>query len=404
MRGDDRDAALARARPGQPDRRAHRLQRGIRAAVRDRGRLHATVDARRRAGAADPLRAARRHRRRSRSTISPRDAAAGSATRRAWCGRCASAGTVVPGVDLALDSTVPSGSGLSSSAALVCSVTDRARRPVRPRTCPTTSCSRCRARRERLRRRADRRAWTSSRRCAAPPDTRCSATCARSRSTRCPSTSPPQGLTVLVIDTRAEHSHADGEYRQRREGCERAAATARRAALRDVADRRPRRRTRPAARRRAAALRAPRRHRGRPRAAHGRAAARRPARATSATLLTASHASMRDDYRITIPELDVAADTLVAAGALGARMTGGGFGGCVIAPDRRRTSSTGRRPWSCRDRTRRTGSAIRATSPSVPAAVRIACESARCAVRHRVSPCCRRASVRPRTDVAARSR
>jgi galactokinase len=39
---------------------------------------------------------------------------------------------------------------------------------------------------------------------------------------------------------------------------------------------------------------------------------------------------MRDDFRITIPELDLAADTLVEAGAFGARMTGGGFGGCVI--------------------------------------------------------------------------
>jgi galactokinase len=39
---------------------------------------------------------------------------------------------------------------------------------------------------------------------------------------------------------------------------------------------------------------------------------------------------MRDDFRITIPELDIAADTMVEAGALGARMTGGGFGGCVI--------------------------------------------------------------------------
>jgi galactokinase len=54
-------------------------------------------------------------------------------------------------------------------------------------------------------------------------------------------------------------------------------------------------------------------------------------------LLTASHVSMRDDYRITIPELDVAVDTLLESGAIGARMTGGGFGGCVIAliePDR----------------------------------------------------------------------
>jgi galactokinase len=48
-------------------------------------------------------------------------------------------------------------------------------------------------------------------------------------------------------------------------------------------------------------------------------------------LLTASHASLRDDYRVTIPELDVAVEVLLGAGALGARMTGGGFGGSVIA-------------------------------------------------------------------------
>jgi galactokinase len=48
-------------------------------------------------------------------------------------------------------------------------------------------------------------------------------------------------------------------------------------------------------------------------------------------LLTESHASLRDDYRVSIAELDVAVETLLAAGALGARMTGGGFGGSVIA-------------------------------------------------------------------------
>ena len=47
-------------------------------------------------------------------------------------------------------------------------------------------------------------------------------------------------------------------------------------------------------------------------------------------LLTASHRSMRDDFRITVPEVDTAVDALLSAGALGARMTGGGFGGCVI--------------------------------------------------------------------------
>jgi len=48
-------------------------------------------------------------------------------------------------------------------------------------------------------------------------------------------------------------------------------------------------------------------------------------------LLLASHASMRDDFEISTPELDTAVDTALAAGALGARMTGGGFGGAAIA-------------------------------------------------------------------------
>ena len=48
-------------------------------------------------------------------------------------------------------------------------------------------------------------------------------------------------------------------------------------------------------------------------------------------LLTASHASLRDDYEVTCAELDVAVDAARDAGALGARMTGGGFGGCAIA-------------------------------------------------------------------------
>ena len=48
-------------------------------------------------------------------------------------------------------------------------------------------------------------------------------------------------------------------------------------------------------------------------------------------LLTSSHVSMRDDYRISCLELDVAVDAALEAGALGARMTGGGFGGSAIA-------------------------------------------------------------------------
>ena len=48
-------------------------------------------------------------------------------------------------------------------------------------------------------------------------------------------------------------------------------------------------------------------------------------------LLVASHASMRDDFEISVPELDLAVETALAAGAIGARMTGGGFGGAAIA-------------------------------------------------------------------------
>jgi galactokinase len=44
-----------------------------------------------------------------------------------------------------------------------------------------------------------------------------------------------------------------------------------------------------------------------------------------------SHSSMRDDFQISIAELDVAVETALAEGAVGARMTGGGFGGAAIA-------------------------------------------------------------------------
>jgi len=48
-------------------------------------------------------------------------------------------------------------------------------------------------------------------------------------------------------------------------------------------------------------------------------------------VLDASHASMRDDFEISVPELDLAVEVARANGALGARMTGGGFGGSAIA-------------------------------------------------------------------------
>jgi galactokinase len=48
-------------------------------------------------------------------------------------------------------------------------------------------------------------------------------------------------------------------------------------------------------------------------------------------LLLASHASLRDDFEVSTPELDLLVELLVDAGAAGARLTGAGFGGCVVA-------------------------------------------------------------------------
>jgi galactokinase len=48
-------------------------------------------------------------------------------------------------------------------------------------------------------------------------------------------------------------------------------------------------------------------------------------------ILAASHVSMRDDFNITVPQIDLAVVAALDAGAFGARMTGGGFGGSVVA-------------------------------------------------------------------------
>ena len=67
-------------------------------------------------------------------------------------------------------------------------------------------------------------------------------------------------------------------------------------------------------------------------------ALRRGDAATLGTLMGESHASLRDDFRVSTPELDTLVEALLHAGAIGARVTGAGFGGCVVAvcaPDRR---------------------------------------------------------------------
>ncbi|GAA3342216.1 galactokinase [Curtobacterium pusillum] len=137
------------------------------------------------------------------------------------------------------------------------------------------------------------------------------------------------GLEVLVMDTRVEHAHATGGYAARRASCEKGAKALGVEALRDVAvDDLPRaqdllddetfRRVRHIVTEDQRVLDTVRTLREQGPRAIG-------------SLLVASHESMRDDFEISVPELDLAVATAMEHGAVGARMTGGGFGGAAIA-------------------------------------------------------------------------
>ncbi|MEV8553324.1 galactokinase [Streptomyces glaucescens] len=138
-----------------------------------------------------------------------------------------------------------------------------------------------------------------------------------------------EGMRLLVVDTRVKHAHSTGEYGKRRAGCEKGAALLGVDALRDVPygeldaalarldDEEVRRLVRHVVTEderveRVVAL-----------LESGETRAIGP-------VLTEGHASLRDDFRVSCPELDLVVDSALAAGALGARMTGGGFGGSAI--------------------------------------------------------------------------
>ena len=244
----------------------------------------------------------------------------------AWALR--EAGHHLPGVDLVVDGRVPLGSGLSSSAALVCStglaLSEAAGLdlPARDLVAPTM--------------RAESEV-------AGAPTGGMDQTVSllaepghallidfTTHETRQVAWGPGSaGLTLLVVDTRAEHALVDGGYAARRADCEQAAAqlgldTLRPATVADL-DR----------------LAGPDAERLRRRTRHVVTEIDRVERVVTALavddwegigrLFTESHASMRDDFEISCAELDVVVETALAAGALGARMTGGGFGGSAIA-------------------------------------------------------------------------
>ncbi|PRX50008.1 galactokinase [Prauserella shujinwangii] len=240
-----------------------------------------------------------------------------------------SAGFDLGGADLAVDGDVPAGAGLSSSAALECAVAaalsdlfglrlgpnalaraaQRAENDFVGMPCGIMDQMASMASREGHLLFLDTRSLTTE---------------------HVPFDLAASGHALLVIDTRAPHRLVDGEYADRRQTCEKAAAALGLAALRDVPagtlpetlsaldDETQRRRVRHVVTENERVLDVVRRLRA------GDVTGVGP-------LLTASHASLRDDYAVTVPELDTAVEAALAAGAFGARMTGGGFGGCVIA-------------------------------------------------------------------------
>jgi galactokinase len=136
------------------------------------------------------------------------------------------------------------------------------------------------------------------------------------------------GLALLVIDTRAGHAVGDGRYAERRRACERAASALQVRSLRDVTDvaQLARLSGDPSLQRLAGHVLDEQR-----RVLQAADLLQAGHQASLGPLLTASHHSLRDRFRFSWPQADEAVAAAIEAGAKGARMTGGGFGGSVIA-------------------------------------------------------------------------
>jgi len=134
------------------------------------------------------------------------------------------------------------------------------------------------------------------------------------------------GLEILVVDSGVSHALIDGGYGARRADCEAAARTLGVPSLRQVT---------------AAMIEGVEDRRVRRRARHVVTEIERVRRTVDAIetsdfaaigeYFAASHASLRDDFEVSCPELDLIVETLTSSGAIGARMTGGGFGGSAVS-------------------------------------------------------------------------
>jgi galactokinase len=232
--------------------------------------------------------------------------------------------TGITGLDIAIRSGVPIGAGLSSSAALECSVACAINDELGLNLEKTTIAD--------LARRAENDFVGVP---TGVMDQLASMLCeehsllyldCRSMQTRLVPFDPSaEGLRLLVINTHAEHELAGSAYGERRQSCEEAAAALELASLRDATLEQVRSLSDQVLQRRAhhVVTEIERVTEVVELLESGRVA-------DIGGFLTASHQSLRDDYEVSCPELDVTVDASLSAGALGARMTGGGFGGCAI--------------------------------------------------------------------------
>ena len=242
----------------------------------------------------------------------------------------------VPGLDIVVDSRVPLGAGLSSSAALECAVAIAVAATVGAdlddalRSRLVKSCMRA----ESDVAGAPTGGMDQTIALFAQPESALLLDCRDWSTRQVPWDPTSAGLSLLVVDTRASHSLSDGGYQSRRQDCETAARLLGVDLLRDVEDQE-------------AALAALEDETVRRRVRHVFTEIDRVTQAVAqlaagdyeglGRTFTASHASLRDDYEVSCAELDAVVDAALAHGALGARMTGGGFGGSAIAlvPDDR---------------------------------------------------------------------
>ncbi len=234
----------------------------------------------------------------------------------------------VPGVDLFIDSDVPVGAGLSSSAAIESAVA-LALNDVWQLGLDRRTLARVGQRAENVAVGAPTGIMDQSASLLGQADHAVFLDCRTLESELVPLGLAEAGLAILVIDTGVKHSHATGGYGERRAACERGAAALGLSSLRDATpDDLPRaqqllddvtfRRIRHVITENQRVL-------------DTVAVLKEQGASAIGELLDASHRSMRDDFEISVPELDLAVETAVNAGALGARMTGGGFGGAAIA-------------------------------------------------------------------------